>query len=325
MFCPNLRCYAFADCVAHNKPESSVISSEARNFILRSTDAEWETIDLSTEGVTQLRQENSEVAAQGWRSAKDADVTIENEVINGVECQWVCPNPPRGSEVILYFFGGGFIVGSPDDDLAITARLAAGTGRRTCVPKYRLAPENPYPAASLDALAVYQALVQKSDLLVVGESAGGNLALGLLLTICNSPKQMRPPIAAALLSPWIDLTHSGVSHGLGLDPTLAVEQFLVPASLAYAGARPRESAEISPLFVENIPPNFPPVILSTGTRDLLMSDSIRLAQRLQAAGCQVEFRVAEGLWHVFEWYPQLPEARASAQDIAKFLLRHCRT
>lgn len=340
MYCRELRCFAFVgDCAAHNCledakqpiPLTNSISLEARDFILRSSDAEWEMADLSTEGVAQLRQENSEVAALAWKNMKEsAEVTIEHELVGGVECQWVCPLPkPKGSEVVLYFFGGGFVVGSPDDDLAITARIAVGTGRRVCVPRYRLAPESPYPAATVDAMAVYRALIERSDpfishVFVVGESAGGNLALDLLLKVCTLKRDgIRLPTAAALLSPWIDLTHSGVSHSLALDPTLSLEAFLAPASRVYAGLHPRDSAGVSPLFTEGIPSCFPPVLISTATRDLLMSDSVRLAQRLQAAGCRAELRVVEGLWHVYEWYPQLPEARTSVREIAKFLLAHC--
>merc|ERR1712061_153636 len=124
-------------------------------------------------------------------------------------------------------------------------------------------------------------------------------------------------MALALLSPWADLTHSGDSHTTlaGLDPTLSTEHFLEPASLAYAGKECRASPAISPLFAE-VPSDFPPTIISTATRDLLLSDSVRLAARLRAGGATVDLRVAEGLWHVFEWYPDLPEAAASLHGIA---------
>merc|ERR1711924_471691 len=117
-----------------------------------------------------------------------------------------------------------------------------------------------------------------------------------------------PPIAVALLSPWIDLTHSGDSHIISnLDPTLSVKHFLEPSSLAYAGGQPLESADISPLFAD-VPANFPPTTISTATRDLLLSDSVRLAAKLRGKGITVDLQVADGLWHVFEWHPELPEA-----------------
>lgn len=98
-----------------------------------------------------------------------------------------------------------------------------------------------------------------------------------------------------------------------LDPTLSVEHFLTPAALAYAGGKQLDDAEISPLFADFISCDgrFPPTLISSGTRDLLLSDAVRLAERLREIHVQVDFRMAEGLWHVFEWYPDLPEAVAS--------------
>ena len=90
---------------------------------------------------------------------------------------------------------------------------------------------------------------------------------------------------------------------------------------AYAGGLPLDLPEISPLFAA-IPPGFPPALISTGTRDLLLSDCARLAARLRHAGVPVDMRVAEGMWHVFEYYPELPEALDSLQGIATFLRQH---
>ena len=118
------------------------------------------------------------------------------------------------------------------------------------------------------------------------------------------------PKAVALLSPWIDLTHSGDSHATlaSVDPALSIPHLLEPAALAYAAGKPIGSPDISPLFSKMPKTTLPPTIISSGTRDLLLSDSTRLAAKLRSAGAAVDLRVAEGLWHVFEWYPQLPEA-----------------
>lgn len=165
---------------------------------------------------------------------------------------------------------------------------------------------------------------------VVGESAGGNLALTVALAAVSAAEAMalqlqQVPAAVVLLSPWIDLTHSGDSHLTlaGLDPTLSVKHFLEPASLAYAGKqRLVSSPEVSPLWGK-IPQGFPPTLLTSATRDLLLSDVVRLSAKLRAAGCNVDLRVAQGLWHVFEWYPHCPEAASSMQHVVAFLKQHC--
>lgn len=306
-------------------PPCAFLSAAAREFISQSTAATWETADLSPEGVKALRLENSSIAAPGCRDVqRELGTQVEDGFTGGVSVQWVTPRVVGGPEIVLYVFGGGFVCGSPEDDLSISARLAHFLGRRVCAPRYRLAPEHPFPAARDDVMAVYRALsVEASGLLVVGESAGGNLALGLVLDVLAT--DLLKPVAVALFSPWIDLTHSGDSHTTlkGADPTLDEEHFLKPAGLVYAGDHPLVSPAISPLFAE-LPAHgmFPPTAISTGTRDLLLSDSVRLAAKLRACGASVDLQVAEGLWHVFEWQPQLPESLKSIQEIAAFLGRH---
>ena len=190
----------------------------------QSIGAKWETADLSSvESLATLRRDNSEVGEAGWEVVKgECSVTLEDEVIGGVSCQWVSPVTTEGPEVVLYMYGGAFVVGSPEDDLSMTARIASYMGRRVCVPRYRLAPKHPFPDAHHDVMAVYRALVANGcGVFIIGESAGGNLALGLVLSI-SAAADISLPLAVAMLSPWIDLTHSGDSHAtlLDLDPTL---------------------------------------------------------------------------------------------------------
>lgn len=272
-----------------------------------------------------------------------------------VHVQWVIPPIVDSDGVILYLYGGGFVCGSPEDDLGITTRLAAWTRKRVCVPRYRLSPEHSYPVALNDVTAVYRALAnrdrgtsadsdtsknghllsaeQNSHILVVGQSAGGNLALRLVMNelgqIDESPEstsRIADKIPAlVLLSPWIDLTHSGRSHSVeNLDPTLSVEHFLKPASAAYCGKAPTNSPDVSPLLVKAFPTGFPQVFISTGTRDCLYSDSERLATRLlDEANAEVVLDIADKMWHVYEWDPSLPESAESIHRVCNFLLSHC--
>eukprot|EP01129_Flabellula_baltica_P015537 TRINITY_DN7953_c0_g1_i1.p1 TRINITY_DN7953_c0_g1~~TRINITY_DN7953_c0_g1_i1.p1 ORF type:complete len:305 (-),score=76.09 TRINITY_DN7953_c0_g1_i1:17-931(-) len=296
-------------------------STEAQTFIEDSMVGTWEMIDLSPDGVSVLRSENSDVAKEGWeRIQHEVTVDIEEDIIGGISVQWVVPRDRQRDEVVLYLFGGGFICGCPEDDLSMTSRLAQLLGCQICVPRYRLAPEHPYPAALNDVKMVYDVLSRDRDIVVIGESAGGNLALRLVLDVIE--KGAEGPKVVALMSPWIDLTHSGESHQVeNLDPTLSVPHFLLPASLAYAGEKSTEDPVISPLF-EEIPSVFPPITISSGTRDLLLSDCTRLAKKLEENNTVVDLQIREGVWHVFEWYPELPESLESLEHIADFIVTH---
>jgi acetyl esterase/lipase len=292
---------------------SASTSGEAQKFLRESLGVDWEAADLSPAGLTCLRQENSEVAQKQQRDLPKVETSWEK--IGNVNVQWVGESSPE-RPIVLYFYGGAFVVGSPDDDFQISSEIARRTGLRICVPQYRLAPEHPYPAAVDDARAVYEALQKrKESIILFGESAGGNLALQLALFTPSSS----PPLACVLLSPWIDLTHSGSSHVTleQCDPTLSVQHFLQPCAMAYAGAATLET--VSPLLS-----TFPgqclfPTYISSGTRDLLLSDSCRLATKLRKLGGKVELDVSEDMWHVFEWY-NLPEAKESLEKIAKFII-----
>jgi acetyl esterase/lipase len=249
--------------------------------------------------------------------ADSLDVTISEETIDGVRTQVVTPANIVGNSAILYFFGGGYVQGSPDEDLGITARLAHLTQRKVYTPYYALAPERPYPQALEDGLTVYQALVARygaNALTISGESAGGGLALSLLLKVTERPAK------AALMSPWSDLTKTGdtLSTLVGNDPWLNYELTLEPAARAYAGNRDLAAPELSPIYAD-FPADFPKTLITTGTRDLFLSDCARLSTKMRGAGIACELRVWEGMWHVFEFEADLPEADQSLAEIAAFI------
>lgn len=240
-------------------------------------------------------------------------VDLRDVTIGGTPCLEVVPPGPV-SGTILYCFGGGYVSGSAYEDLPIAAGLAVACGSRVIAPQYRLAPEDPYPAALEDALAVANAL--EPGFALVGESAGGNLALSVALAMRAAGAAM--PAAMGLLSPWCDLTHSGdsLSANDGRDPILALKD-VAQAAVAFAGGRALDSPEISPLFARIDAP-FPPTILTTGTRDLLLSSTVQMAAVLRAVGGRVDLHVWDRMWHVFEFY-DLPEARESLSQIGAFL------
>jgi acetyl esterase/lipase len=303
-------------------PAPTTISDEARQLI--DTAPAMLPLDVSPAALTETR--NASLAAYGppgRATAEALGVSTEEASVGGVPVQWVSPRNVSGNAVVLYGFGGGYVMGSPEEDLAITARLAAFSGARVCAVRYRLAPEHPYPAQREDALAVYRALAVAGGkrVAVAGESAGGNLSLSLIGAAAAEGLPM--PAAAALLSPWCDLTHSGDTAMTleGIDPIISKELSGDAMARTFAGGRPVSSPEISPLYAP-VPKGFPPTLITSGTRDLLLSDCVRLSRKLRVAGVDAELRVWEGMWHVFEYYPHLPEAEASLQELGAFLKRH---
>jgi epsilon-lactone hydrolase len=129
------------------------------------------------------------------------------------------------------------------------------------------------------------------------------------------------PRKLVLLSPWSDLAKTGdtLTTLEGCDPSLHYEMTLEPAAKAFAGGRALTSPEVSPLYAD-YPKTFPETLITTGTRDLFLSDCARLSTKMRAAGIDCELRVWEGMWHVFEYYTELPEAHASLSEIARFIL-----
>lgn len=260
----------------------------------------------------------------GWAPAMDAvrdefDVTERIVEVGGVECLEVTPGtgPVRGT--VLYFYGGGHTVGSPEEDIVIIAPLAAQAGVRVVAPRYPLAPEHPYPAAVTAAESVYRRLLESTDaaqLVVAGESAGGNLALALFQRLRALESAI--PAAFALLSPWADLGFTGDSHAANRDPTLVItDGDLEEMAALYRGEVPADDPLVSPIHADFT--GLPPTIMTTGTRDLLLSDAVRLDTAMRLDGVDVTLRVWEGMWHVFEFYRQLPEARASMAEVSRFV------
>lgn len=225
-----------------------------------------------------------------------------------------------GQGAILYLHGGGYVAGSPATHRAMLARLSQMTGLEVFAPDYPLAPEHPAPAQSVAALAAWTALValghRPRNIVLGGDSAGGGLALALLSQLCRDG---RPPAGLFALSPWTDLTLSGPSM-LGnarADPILPARR--APEAVALVrGGLPPDDPRLSPLFAEF--PGCPPVLLQLADTEILLDDSIRMAEKLRGAGTQVTLDLWPGLPHVWPllagW---LPEADQALQRIASFV------
>lgn len=253
-----------------------------------------------------------------------AGTQVEPFSAGGVTGDWVSMPGVATDRALLYFHGGAYMMGSARTHRDLAARLSQAAGVRVLVPNYRLAPENPYPAALEDATAVYGWLLEQGfnpeHLAICGDSAGGNLAVVTLLALREAGVPL--PAAAILLSPWTDLTLSGetVKTRAAVDPMIRLgepsEQFAY-----YVGQHDPTGPLLSPIFADLS--GLPPMLIHVGNDEVLLDDSVRLAERAQAAGTPVELKVWEGMWHVFQSLAfNLPEGRDSIAELGAFVKRH---
>jgi epsilon-lactone hydrolase len=227
----------------------------------------------------------------------------------------------QSDRCILFLHGGGYIIGSPSLYRHFTWRLATATRARVLSLDYRLAPEHPFPAALDDAVTGYQWVlangVEPERVAVIGDSAGGGLALALLLRLRD--QGIRLPAAAVALSPWTDLALTGASLALNatVDPMVNVAQMRRVVGYYLDGADPR-LPYASPLYSD--PAGLPPTLIQVGSDEVLRDDAVRMAERLRGAGCRVRLEIwprMPHVWHLF--VPLLPEARRAIEDIGTFV------
>jgi acetyl esterase/lipase len=250
-----------------------------------------------------------------------AEVTVTAAVLGGVPTAEITVDGIDPRHVVLYFHGGVYVMG----DAFLAADLASQVGRRADAKAisvdYRLAPEDPYPAAVDDALAAYEALLDNgiapSDVAFAGESAGGGLATA---TLVNARDHGLPlPAAAFVMSPYADLTLAGMTMETRreVDPLLSFEalQARVPD---YTAGRDAALGLISPVFADLS--GLPPLIIQAGTHEVLLDDALRLAGRAAAADVEVTLDITPGVPHVFQAYHAILDEAAAALDRAGRLL-----
>ncbi len=240
----------------------------------------------------------------------------EAATVGGVCGEWVRPTSGRPSRRLLYIHGGGFMACSARTHRPITGAFAQ-RGFEVFAPNYRLAPEHPFPAGLDDCVAAYRALAGDGRLAVAGESAGANLALGVIFRARAAALLL--PDAAALFSPAVDLLGTGESHVTNAhrDPMLneAALRKLVPMYLAGADAA---DPLLSPLYGDFT--GVPPLLVHAGEREILRDDAVRLADKARRAGVVVSLKIYPVVPHAWQIATNfLPEARHSVDLAAAFL------
>lgn len=254
----------------------------------------------------------------------DADVSIESVAPAGVPCEWVAAPGAGRDRSLLYLHGGAYVIGGLATHRELAARLSKATASRVLLAGYRLAPENPFPAALEDAVAVARWLASevpsRRSFAIAGDSAGGGLVVSSLHALRDAGEQL--PAAAVCLSPWVDLTNSGASQEERAkdDPVLSKAWLDKMAELYLCGADPSEPSA-SPLFADLA--GLPPLLVQVGTREVLYDDAVRLCERASAAGVECELQVFEGCIHLWQQLAALsPEAASALSGIGEFVGSH---
>lgn len=233
-------------------------------------------------------------------------------------------NPPGSAKTkrtILYLHGGAYLFGSPDDYAELVAGIARAARLRAVAPSYRLAPEHPFPAALDDALAAYEALLDRHDVaprdvVVAGDSAGGGLAVAMMVAARDAGLPL--PAGAALIGPWADMTARGGS----IDRFEGVDVFTASmitrwAEAVLAGAR-ADDPRASPVFADLS--GLPPMLVQAGGAEMLLDQDVRLAERARAHGVDVTLRVWEDCFHDWPVYARVvDDGRRAIDELAAFV------
>jgi acetyl esterase/lipase len=241
----------------------------------------------------------------------------------GEHVVWPAASP--GAPTLLYLHGGGYIACSPETHRSLVGSLVRRTGGEAWVPQYRLAPEHTHPAALEDALSAYRFLlrdqrVAPERLVVVGDSAGGGLALALVLALRDAGEPL--PAAVVTFCPWTDMAATGASLNENSERcAMFAGETIRRAAGFYVGGGDPCAPTVSPLYGDYR--GFPPLLVHASADEVLRDDAVRVAERAREAGVRVECALWPRVPHVWQFFAAvLPEARESLTRTRDFIARH---
>jgi len=281
-----------------------------------------EIIDWSKyESILSFRQQVEEGAGKFGRLPEDIKVSPVN--IDGLYAEWISPAQSIKDKVILYFHGGGYVSGTCYSHRSITAKFVKGSGIGALLFEYRLAPEQPYPAALEDSLAAYHWLLDQGidplSIVFVGDSAGGGLCLATLLALRDQGTTL--PAAAVAYSPVTDFKCTGKSYQTKAKVCLSPEGMAPALAKHYAGDKDPGLPYISPLYGDLY--GLPPLLIYAGEDETLCDDSVRFAEKAKDAGVEVTLRIGEGMFHCYPaMSPLFPEATKAMNEICSFINKY---
>jgi acetyl esterase/lipase len=254
-------------------------------------------------------------------------VTCTANELAGVKVEWLAPkgiNISPSTPVCVYCHGGAFIMGGMNSHRQMCSELAAQANISVLMVDYRLAPEHPFPAAPEDAMSVYLALIEMGyesrNIIIAGDSAGGNLALTTLQKLRDDNKPT--PAAAILFSPWLDLSHNSQSFTDNKQKDVLLNKTLLEEAVAmYAPKLPRNDPRISPLNANMA--NLPPLLIIASRAEVLLDDATALHHKIQELHGDSTYLEWTNPPHAFPVMSRfLPEARDALKQSAAFITEH---
>ncbi len=282
----------------------------------RRNNVDWNT------SIPKLREEVERSADFFGKLPKNFQLTPVQ--IDGLTAEWMVPAGIKKDKAILYFHGGGLVLGSIKAHRAIVAKFVKASQTGALVFDYGLAPENPYPQGLNDSVKAYQYLldqgIKPSKIVFMGDSGGGNLCFATLLAL--KKKQIALPAAAIAISPWTDLKNTGESfESNSKKDTLCWKNAQIVFSKYYVGDNDPGIPLISPLYGDL--KGLPPMLLYAGSDELMRDDSTRFTQKAKEAGVDATLKIGQGLFHCYPaCAPLFPEATQALNDICAFIETH---
>jgi acetyl esterase/lipase len=245
------------------------------------------------------------------------EIKVEKVSANGVPCEWITAPGVDTTRAVEWFHGGCYMFGSVNSHREMAGRMSRATGAGVLLVDYRRAPEHACPAAVEDAIQAYEWLLARgiapSRITAGGDSAGSGITLSMMTLLRDRGRPL--PACGVLFSAWVDLDCTGKPSPLP-DPVLS-QTALRYLACYYLDERPARDPIASPLYADLR--GLPPICIHVGSAEFLLDDSHRLVEKLRADGVAHRLRVWDGLFHVFQLYPPLPEAAESLQDMASFM------
>ena len=275
---------------------------------------------------SEIAQMRIDIDQRGRDFGLAADVSVQKVDANGVPAEWTVTPDADSASAILYFHGGGYVIGSLDSHRHLAAEVGRVAGTRTLAIGYRLAPEHPFPAPVEDAVASYRYLldsgIQPKRIVLAGDSAGGGLVVAAMLAIREAGLAL--PAGGWCISPWVDMEAKGASFidRAETDPTVQKATIEMMAQWYLGGANPRHP-HAAPLYGDLR--GLPPLLIQVGAVETLLDDSIALARKAAISDVMVNLQVWPEMIHVWHLYfPMLEAGRcaiAGGGDFVRNLIK----